>query len=405
MLTGKLEKKILREAQRVEAKAWALASSIHERPETAYEERFASRALADFLSGYGFKISRGVVGLETAFVAEKRERKRRPCLAFLAEMDALPGMGHACGHHLIAGSSAGAAAVLARVMPSPPGSIKVIGCPAEELGGGKIIMAREGAFKGIDAALIVHPDRRTEVYKRALGVVEVELVFKGRAAHASAEPERGINALDAVIQTFNAVNAMRQQLPDKSRVHGIITHGGVAPNIIPERASAVFLARGITAAETFELAEKVKSCARGAAKATGAKLRGRIVKEKFYAPYAGNRALGEVFWRALERIGVEVEQRPEDEGMGSTDVGNVSLHAPVLHPLMKVPGATESVHTREFAKVSGGRGGRTMLGRAIRALALTGAAVLLDEKLRAAISKNHKRYIRESGDHTSLVNI
>jgi amidohydrolase len=381
----------------IEPAAWALARAIFSRPETAYQEFFAARTLTDFLSGHGFTVSDNAGGLKTAFVAEKRGEGARPCLGFLAEMDALPGMGHACGHHLIAASSAGAAAVLARALPRLAGTIKVFGCPAEELGGGKVKLAREGVFSGLDAALIVHPDRRTEVYKRALGVVEMEFVFKGRAAHASAEPERGLNALDAVIQTFNAVNALRQQLPSHVRVHGIITEGGIAPNIIPERAAAVFLARGLSVKETNEVAAKVTDCARGAARATGTRLASRLRRDKFYAPYVGNRALGQAFRRALERLDVEVRQGPEDQGMGSTDVGNVSLYAPVLHPLLAVPGAKSGVHTPEFARVAGSEKGRVMLGRAIRAMALTGAEVLLDKKLREAIHKEHRAFLKQEG--------
>ncbi|HUT56200.1 MAG TPA: amidohydrolase [bacterium] len=396
MVPAKVAQRIKRECRKIEPLAWALARTIFEHPEAAYQEFFAAKALSDFLAGFGFAITNHLGGLKTAFTAEKRGQ-RRPCLAYLAEMDALPGMGHACGHHLIAAGSAGAAAALSRSLTPLHGSIKVIGCPAEEMGGGKVILARQGAFKNLDAALIIHPDRRTEVYKRALGVVEIEFFFKGRAAHASAEPEKGVNALDAVIQTFNAVNALRQQLPSHVRVHGIVTQGGVAPNIIPERAAAVFLARGLTVKETNEVAAKVIACAQGAAKAAGARLVTRLRKDKFYAPYAGNRALGQVFWRVLESIGVEVKQGPEDEGMGSTDVGNVSLYAPVLHPLLAVPGATSGVHSREFAAAAGGPGGRAMLEKAILANALTGAEVLLNERLRQDIKNEHRAYIKQEG--------
>lgn len=396
LLPAKTDKKIEEALRKILPRAFELARAIHQHPETGFEERFAASALTEFLGDYGFRISRGAAGIETAFVAEKRS-KARPCVAFLAEMDALPGMGHACGHNLIAASSAGAGAVLSIAFPTVPGSIKVIGCPAEEGGGGKLLLADAGTFKGIDAALIAHPDRRTEVYKRSLGVAQIELVFSGRAAHASAFPEDGINALDAVIQTFNAVAMLRQKLPDRTRVHGIITDGGQAANIIPARAAAMFLARGLTLSKTMDITERVIACARGAAMATGAKLRVKVLKDKIYAPYVPNRALGEVFREDLERSGCRNEQGPEDEGMGSTDVGNVCLHAPVLHPLIGIPGVKAGVHTPEFAAAAVGPGARRMLEYAIVSLARTASRVLVDAALRAEIQKEHRESVKAQG--------
>jgi len=297
-----LEKKIIATADRILPEVWKLARAIFDNPELGYQERFASKSLTTFLSGRDFSVLRGVAGMDTAFIAEKKGDKGGR-LAFLAEMDALPQIGHACGHHLIAASSAGAAVALAEAMGKIPGVLQVIGTPAEEGGGGKIFLANAGVFDGLDAALMVHPDRRTEIYKRSLGVVELELEFRGRAAHASAYPEDGVNALDAVIQTFNAVSAMRQQMREKTRVHGIITHGGKAANIIPDYTRAVFMARGTTLAETMEMVEKVKRCARAGAAAAGATVKIKSRLDVMYAPYIPNRTLGEAFWRALETIG------------------------------------------------------------------------------------------------------
>jgi len=395
LITKHLTKKILSASDQVLPAAWSLARAIFDNPETGFEEYFASRALTSFLSERGFKIE-GVAGLPTAFSAHRGAGKS-PCLAFLAEMDALPGLGHACGHHLIAASSAAAAAVLCEVLEKAAGRIKVIGCPAEEGGGGKLRLSEAGVFDGIGAALIAHPDRRTEVYKRSLGVVEVSLEFRGRAAHASAYPEDGINALDAVIQTFNAVSAMRQQLPCKARVHGIITDGGEAPNIVPERAKALFLARGLTVDQTVHIAERVIECAKGAAAMTGARLRSKIARERMYAPYIPNRPLGEAYLEALDLLGVECDQGPEDEGMGSTDVGDVFLRAPVLHPLHALPGVKEGVHTPGFARAAGGGPGRLMLSEAIPALAMTGARFLLDAELRRRVKAAHKADLKRAG--------
>jgi amidohydrolase len=389
LIPAELERRVLRAAAAAVPAAWDLARAIHATPELAYQEKNTSRLLREFLAARGFRISPGPKDLPTAFVAEAGDDG--PCLGLLAEMDALPEMGHACGHNLIAASSAGAAAALVESFPRPPGRVVVIGCPAEESGGGKIRLAAAGVFDKLDAALVIHPDRRTEVYKRTLGVVEVDFHFHGRAAHAAAWPENGVNALDAVIQLFNAIAMLRQQMPDKQRVHGIITHGGDAPNIIPEHASARFMVRGLTVAETLGLMKKVVACARGAASATGCRLRVAKKERTMYAPYLPNRALGEAFNAALARLGIESDQGPEDEGMGSTDVGNVSQRAPTIHPLLRVPGVKESVHTAAFAAAAGGEPGRVMLERAIALNAIVGAAVLTDAGLRRAAREEFER--------------
>ena len=388
MINKTLQKKILAASDEILPSAWKLAKAIFDKPELAYLEFEAAKALEGFLKEEGFSVETNIADIPTAFRA--KQGKGKPVLAFLAEMDALKGMGHACGHHLIAASSAAAATVLTRSFDRLPGTVEVIGTPAEEGGGGKVVMAEAGVFDSIDAAMIAHPDRRTEIYKRSLGVVELEVVFTGRAAHAAAYPEDGINALDAVIQTFNAVAMLRQQLPEKVRVHGIISDGGQAPNIIPEQAAARFYARGLTVEETLRIAEKVRDCAKGAAKATGCKLGSKLVKKHMYAPYVPNRALAGEFEKYLEILGEKVDNGPEDEGMGSTDVGNVCLRAPVIHPLMALPGVVYGVHTTDFAKAAGSDPGKKMLAVAIKALAMTGASFLTDPELRKKVAKEHK---------------
>ncbi len=392
-LQSSIEKKALKQAEAILPKAWELASSIHRNPEPAYKEHLACDLITGFLAEFGFKVETGIAGLPTAFKARSSGGRARPALAFLAEMDALPGMGHACGHNLIAASSAGAAAVLAGALDDPSGSVRVIGCPAEEGEGGKILLANAGVFDRLDCCLIVHPDKRTEVEKPSLGLVKIELKFQGRAAHASAYPEEGVNALDAVIQTFNAVALMRQQMSRHARVHGIITEGGQAPNIIPDSAGAVFLARALTMDETLEMAQRVVDCAKGAAGATGARVSIEVDKENMYAPYVPNRAMAEVFIEALRSLGMEAGKGVVLEGLGSTDVGNVCMQVPVLHPMIALPGVSHGVHTPEFAEAAGGEAGRSMLDTSIKALAITGARILLDEQLRKRIKNEHRENI------------
>ena len=380
--SAELEPRVQQATRQLAPQLAALAGKIHDHPELAFAEHQASAWLQEFLQGQGLVVESGLAGLPTAFRAYSRRGKRSPAVAFLAEMDALAGLGHACGHNLIGAGSAGAAAVLRRVLPEAPGTVMVIGCPAEEFGGGKVKLAGAGVFDHLDAALLVHPAILTEVYKLSLGLIEMELTFTGRAAHAAAEPHRGINALDAVIQTFNSVNAYRQKMPERARVHGVISEGGQAPNIIPARASARFLARGTTMTETREVAARVLACARGAAQATGARLRARVFSKEAYEPFVPNRALGRVFERTLGRLHIPIQQGPEDKELGSTDVGNVSQRAPTLHPTLAIRGADAACHSPGFALAARSEAGMEMMLQAVQALALTGAEVLLNPKLR-----------------------
>ena len=392
---AELEPRVQEATRQLAPQLIALARKIHDYPELAFAEHQASAWLQEFLRSIGFVVESGLARLPTAFRAYSRRAKAAPAVAFLAEMDALAGLGHACGHNLIAAGSAGAAAVLRRVLPDAPGTVIVLGCPAEEFGGGKVKLAQAGAFDRLDAALIVHPSILTEVYKLSLGLIEMELTFTGKAAHAAAEPHRGINALDAVIQTFNAVNAYRQQMPERARVHGIISEGGQAPNIIPARASARFLARGTTMAETREVAERVLSCARAAAQATGARLRAKVFSREAYEPFVPNRALGRVFERALTRLRIPIQQGPENKELGSTDVGNVSQRVPTLHPTLAIRGTDAACHSPGFALAARSEAGMETMLLAVQALALTGAEVLRNPGLRLEMRKEFKAQTRK----------
>src|SRR5712691_13342374 len=220
-----------------------LSHQIHDNPELAYQEVKAAGWLSDYLAGQGFKVERGVAGVETAFRATL-ETGDGPTIAILCEYDALPGIGHACGHNVIAAAGAGAGVGLAAVRERlPKGRIQVIGTPAEEGGGGKVKLIRGGIFQGVDAAMMIHGWDRWIAHQDLLGIVRIGFEFTGKAAHAAADPWEGVNALDAVIQTFNNVSMLRQQMRPEARVHGIVTNGGQAPNIIPESAAATFLVR------------------------------------------------------------------------------------------------------------------------------------------------------------------
>ncbi len=250
----------------------ALSARIHAHPELAFEERRACGWIGEFLAEHGFQVETGVGGVETAFRASL-ETGPGPTLAILCEYDALPGIGHACGHNVIAAAGAGAGAALMAVRDRLPGGrIQVIGTPAEERGGGKGVLVDAGIFKGVDAAMMIHGFDRTLLHQDLLGVVRVTFEWAGRAAHASTDPWEGVNALDACVATFNAVAMLRQQMRPDCRIHGIVAEGGAAANIIPERAVADFNVRGPSLDAMWALYRRVIACAESAAAATSTRL-------------------------------------------------------------------------------------------------------------------------------------
>jgi amidohydrolase len=244
-----------------------IGRDIHANPEIAYEEHKAVGWLAELLKKQGFSVELGVANTETAFVASRRNGTG-PTVAFLSEYDALRGLGHGCGHNLIATASAGAGIALADALDRLPGRVLVIGTPAEEGGGGKIRLIRAGIFQEVDAAMMFHPDTRTQVLHWALAVTHMHFEFIGRAAHASGDPEKGINALDAFVLAYNGISLLRQQVKEGARLHGFLKEGGTAPNIIPERTSGEFLVRARDEAYMQELVQKVKNIFQAAALAT-----------------------------------------------------------------------------------------------------------------------------------------
>src|SRR6059036_4184068 len=272
-----------------------LSRQIHDNPELGYQEIKAAAWLTEFLDAQGFKVERGVAGVETAFRATL-ETGEGPTIAILCEYDALPGIGHACGHNAIATAGVGAGAGLAAVRDRlPAGRVLVIGTPAEEGGGGKVRLIKGGVFTGVDAAMMVHGWDRWVPHMDLLGIVRVGLEFTGKAAHASADPWEGVNALDAAVQTYTNVAMLRQQVRPDARIHGIITHGGAAPNIIPEFAAATFLVRSINIDYMWELEKRVIKCAEGAAKSTGCELKVVEHRDTVYEPMKRNATLLEAF--------------------------------------------------------------------------------------------------------------
>jgi len=323
----------------------------------------------------------GVGPLDTAFVAQfPQHSSNKSCIAFLAEYDALPEIGHGCGHNIIGPASCGAAVALARVLKNNFGKILVIGTPAEEGGGGKIPLIKAGAFDGVDAVMMIHPDIRTKVRANFLANIQMKFKFYGKSAHAAASPFLGKNALDAVILTFNNINALRQQLPSDVKIHGIITDGGKRPNIIPDFAACWFYVRTKDRNYLESLAEKVKACANAGAMATDCSLEIEEGENK-YDPMKHNKAFEDVFRSSLKFLNIE-EYSGEERGTGSSDIGNLSQIIPTIHPNIKICDSTPPTHSKEFAQAAISPTGDEGLITGAKALALTGLDLFLSpEKL------------------------
>ena len=362
-----------------------LSHRIHQNPELAYQEVKAAGWLSEFLAAQGFKVEQGVGGVETAFCGTI-ENGAGPTLAIMCEYDALPGIGHACGHNVIATAGAGAGAALAAVRDRlPKGRILVVGTPAEEGGGGKVRLIRGGVFNGVDAAMMVHGWDRWVAHQDLLGIVRVGFEFTGKAAHASADPWEGVNALDAVIQTFNNVSMLRQQVRPDARIHGIVTNGGAAPNIIPEFASAMFYVRAPRLDEMWALHKRVIACAEGAARATGTTLK-VVEHDNAYEPMKRNQALLDVYRANLAPLGA-VESPPLADRLGSSDVGNVSQVLPTIQPMVKIAPDGTAVHSRAFEEAAASPLAREGMVKAAKAMALTAFDLLADPALLPQIKR------------------
>ncbi len=350
-----------------------LATRIHATPEVGFHEVRAAQWLSDALERHGFRVQRAIADLPTAFRAEITGARPGPTVAILAEYDALPELGHACGHNLICTAALGAGFGLAAATGNLPGKALVLGTPAEEGGGGKVLMLERGAFAGVDVAMMVHPASYTLTARPSLTSYRLKVKFVGKAAHAAAAPFEGINALDALIQMFVNIGLLRQQLRDDARVHGIITYGGAAPNIIPDRAEALFSVRATDRAYAKEVLEKVIACARAGATATGATVEHEVTKG--YEAMKPNRPLAVAFGRHLQELGWSVDTPPERARMGSTDMGDVSQALPAIHPYVAI-GRDVTGHTPDFRGAAcSPQGFRAMLAAA-KAMALTALDVL-----------------------------
>ena len=385
-----LKDSVIKEVEAHRRQLRDLSLKIHTNPELGFKEVKASALLTKYLEENDFAIERGICELPTAF--QGRYGKGKPAIAILAEYDALPQLGHACGHNLIAGAAVGAAVASKSAIDKCGGSVLVIGTPAEEFYGGKVVMAERGAFDKIDIAMMVHPGAHDTATTQALACITLEVEFFGKAAHAATRPEAGINALEAMLLSFAAINALRQHIMDKARIHGIITDGGEAPNVVPAHSAGSFLVRAEDNAYLDELKEKVLDCFVGAAAATGARLEYQWGKA-LYAPLRNNLTLAELFRQNMNSLGRQMPLSGESR-VGSTDMGNVSQIVPGIHPTIAVAPEEVVIHSPEFAKVAASEAGIKGMLDAAKALAMT----VVDLTARPeAVTKVKEEFNRASG--------
>ena len=369
----KLKLKVKDSAESQRQQLIQLSLNIHDNPELGFKEEKASAWLASYLEDSGFHVERGIAGLATAFRATYGQGS--PRIALLAEYDALPKIGHGCGHNIIAASAVGAAVASKSIIDQLGGSIVVLGTPGEEIFGGKIDMVKAGTFEEIDVAMLVHPEVRNMPTEEALACSSLEVEFFGRPAHAAGQPHRGINALDAMILAFTSINSLRQHIRADARIHGIITDGGEAPNIVPAHSAAVFLVRALDDDYLAELKDKVLNCFTGASVASGARLEYRW-RDRTYAPMKNNTTLAKLFKQNLESLGRQVETCDPHFGLGSTDMGNVSQVVPSIHPTIAIAPREVVIHTPEFAAAAASEAGHEGLMDAAKAMAMTVADII-----------------------------
>jgi len=368
-----------------------VSHAIHAAPELAFEERQASALLVETLRGFGLEVTAGAYGLATAFAADFGSGDGGR-VALLAEYDALPEIGHACGHNLIATASVGAGLALQALGDRLPGRVRILGTPAEERGGGKERMAQQGALEGVDAALMMHPSGANLVNMPSIAVAEVTARYRGQAAHASAMPEHGRNALDGLVLAYQSIAALRQHIQAKERIHGIITRGGQAVNIVPDLAEGLFYVRARGANELEPLKARVAACFEAGALATGTEVE-IAWGEVDYLPVRFNAPLAHQFQVNAEALGrhfLPHEKIPPNFA-GSTDMGNVSCRVPAIHPMLAAAPPQVLIHNAEFERYAGGELGDAAALDGAKALAMTALDFLCDEELRRCTREAFER--------------
>ncbi len=382
---------IQNEIDLIEGELLEVCEKIHANPELSFKEYKASEWIIELLKKHGFEVSEKIGGLDTAFKARFKAKKPGPKVAFLAEYDALPEIGHGCGHNIIATCSVGAAIGLSKVLDGLEGEVILIGTPAEEGGGGKIILLEENEFEDVDYALMIHPtSHRSIIGRGGLAATRVTVEFQGKAAHSSA-PEDGINALSAIISVFNGIDALRPTFDMKSNINGIITNGGDAANIITEYASCDFSVRAKTLAELKNLIEMIKRVVSSAEVLTGAKA--SIDIGRLYAERYPNITMGEAFKSNMDELGEKMGYPDPNRKVGSSDIGNVTLRVPAIHSYLSIADDSVNAHSIEFTKASISQRAKKIAIKGAKGLAMTGYEILHNEVLRKKINNEFQEKV------------
>jgi amidohydrolase len=394
-----LKRRVAGDVEQREDQLWHVATEIHAHPELLYEERFAADLLATQLEEAGLEVERAAFGLETAFAARvgtddgpdgEDRAAGRPTVAILCEYDALPGIGHGCGHNLIAAAGLGAGLAAASVVGALGGRLLILGTPAEEGGGGKVELIERGAFDGVDVAMMVHPAGCDLSEPDVIAIATWTVEYTGVGAHAAAFPERGRNALDAAVLGYNAVAALRQHIASDERVHGVFLEAGRKPNIVPSRAVAEWYVRSPTLATLELLKERVLACLLGGATAAGCDMKASPTCPE-YSELRTNWPLLERYRANSEAVGRSVpDPEPGRRVVVSTDMGNVSLVVPSIHPLLAVAPPDVALHTAEFAECAVSEDARRAVVDGASAMAMTAVDVWREaeaaEEIRAAFA-------------------
>lgn len=388
-----MKEKVLELINKLSPELDELSLEIYNNPELGYEEYNSCKLHTEILEKYGFTVETNFSGVETGFKAVYKSPKEGITVAYMAEYDALPDIGHGCGHNLLGTTSTGAGIVLKEIIDEIGGTVIVFGTPAEETSGAKVTYAENHEFDGVDIALMAHPGSEYTRSGNSLALEPVQFEFFGKTAHAAADPEKGINALDGAIQTFNNVNALREHILSTSRVHGVIINGGKAANVVPDYAKAQFYVRSTTKSYNTELLEKVKNCARGAALATGTEL--KITKFEFnYDNMVTNETLSKVFCDKIFEVAGIVVKEPR-KSTGSIDAGQVSQVCPTIHPYFDITNDTSiAAHTREFASHTLTPYAKEQMKNTIAALVLSAAEVITNKELFEEIKREFNSAVK-----------
>ena len=376
-----------------------IALQIHAHPEVSNHEYFSSRILADKLKENGFDVQCDVAGHPTGFSASYKANKQGPVIVFLAEYDALTGLGHGCGHNIFGAGSTLAGVALKQIIDEIGGEVRVYGTPGEEggeNGSAKGSFVREGFLKDVDAAICCHPGTDNYNYAtcKTLGCAPVDIEFWGKSSHAASAPEKGINALDAMIMVYNGINAMRQQLPKDVMIHGVITNGGKAPNSIPDYTAAKFYIRANSMPSLNDAYQKVENIVQGAALQTGAKGRMQpyqnIVENTILTP-----SFDALFEENLKLFGSKFTVMEKEVGLGSSDVGNISRIVPTIQPMMGISESPINGHSQEMVTASCSEKGLNSIGLNAKAMASTAVDLILHPEVLNAIKKEHAENVQK----------